>query len=231
MLQDGMAVGLAGVAASMAPAVAQSYELKQYVEKDPALPAFTLSRPKGWAKEETTLTQNTWRNLGKILKFSKGNLSIEVAIEPIDDKVKKLDQLGSPRDFANAFANSVARMYAPPNPANPSPVPSVEELSMEATKDLTEALAQYRLTVGDKPPLLFEQLTGGHTRYERALEFWYAFWSFSVTLAKRCDTPCPAWPPCSSSSSQVWERIRRGAPTSTASRRRRQRRPSIGMRR
>jgi len=144
----------------MAPAVAQSYELKQYVEKDPALPAFTLSRPKGWAKEETTLTQNTWRNLGKILKFSKGNLSIEVAIEPIDDKVKKLDQLGSPRDFANAFANSVARMYAPPNPANPSPVPSVEELSMEATKDLTEALAQYRLTVGDKPPLLFEQLTG-----------------------------------------------------------------------
>lgn len=155
-----MAIATLGLSVANSPSPGHAYELVQYVEKDPALPPFTLSRPKGWTVEDTTMTQNAWRSAGKALKFSKGNLSIEVGIAPVGDNIEKLDQLGGPKDFATAFANSVARVYAPPNPGNPTPIPNVQELSMEAADDLKQCLAQYKLTVGNSQPILFEQLVG-----------------------------------------------------------------------
>lgn len=133
---------------------------ERYVEKDPALPAFSFSRPRGWFMEDATLQQNTWRALGRTLKFTKGNLSLEVGVQPVNDGIQKLDQLGKPEDFARTFADSASKLYAPPNPANPSPVPNVTTVSMEADGNFTELLAQYRLQVGERPPLLFEMLVG-----------------------------------------------------------------------
>mmetsp|Transcript_73290 Transcript_73290/g.158977 ORF Transcript_73290/g.158977 Transcript_73290/m.158977 type:complete len:241 (-) Transcript_73290:178-900(-) len=146
---------LLGVAS---PALAE--QLERYVEKDPALPGFQVQRPKGWLFEEQTLKQNMWKDYGRTLKFSQGNLSIEVALQPIDDDKTQLSQLGNPEDFARAFANSASRVLAPPNSAEPSPVPKVTPLSMKAPEDLMQLLAQYRLEVGERPPLIFQQLIG-----------------------------------------------------------------------
>jgi len=130
------------------------------MEKDPALPGFGILRPSGWTMEERTIKQNLWSDYGKTLRFSKGNLSIEVGLEPIDKSKTKLSDFGNPGDFAKVFANSAARIAAAPNPGDPSPIPKITPLKMDAAQDLKRFLAQYRLEVGERVPLLFEQLFG-----------------------------------------------------------------------
>lgn len=100
------------------------------------------------------------QDYGKTLKFAKGNTSVEVALQPIDEGKNKLSEFGSPEDFARAFANSAARIVAPPSTAEPSPAPKVTPLSMDASEDLKRFLAQYRLEVAGRDPLIFQQLIG-----------------------------------------------------------------------
>lgn len=159
-----LAIAGAGFGAT-APAghggAARAEALERYVEKDPALPGFELQRPgAGWEFTSQTLQQNTWQDYGRTLKFAQGNSSIEVALQPVGDDKQQLSQLGSPEDFAKAFANSAARSLAPPSTGVPTPVPKVTLLSIKASKDLRRLQAQYRLAVGERDPFIFEQLVG-----------------------------------------------------------------------
>ncbi|CAE8622962.1 unnamed protein product [Polarella glacialis] len=138
-------------------------QLKRYVEKDPALPGFQVSHPAGWAHMEQTIKQNMVKDYGRILSYTKDNSTIEVSLQPIEAGKDKLSDFGSPETFANAFANSAAKVFAPPNSAAPSPVPTVTQVSVEADKDLRRMLTQYRLEVKsqpERPALVFEQLVG-----------------------------------------------------------------------
>lgn len=148
------------IALTSADQEVRAEQLVQYIEKDPALPGFRVSRPAGWEADEQTLKQNSWKDYGRTLKYFSGNRTIEVSLQPIDSKITKLSDLGSPETFANAFANSASRVVAPPSTANPSPVPKVSVLGMEATPDLRRTLAQYRMEVRDRPNLIFQQLVG-----------------------------------------------------------------------
>mmetsp|Transcript_1102 Transcript_1102/g.2379 ORF Transcript_1102/g.2379 Transcript_1102/m.2379 type:complete len:246 (-) Transcript_1102:10-747(-) len=152
--------GLVGSLLGARPGPVRAEALEQYREKDPALPAYELQRPSGWLMDESTIKQNTWKDYGKTLRFVSGNRSIEVGLQPIDKDKTKLSDFGKPSDFANAFANSAAKLIAPPSTVNPSPVPSVTVLSIDASEDFRRLLAQYRMQVGERPPLIFEQLVG-----------------------------------------------------------------------
>lgn len=152
---------------------------ERYVEKDPALPKFEVLRPVGWEHSEQTWKQNLWKDFGRTLTFFQGNASVEVALQPVGKNKNKVSDFGSPEDFANSFANSVARAFAPPSVANPSPVPKVIPLSMIAADDFTRLLARYRLEVGDRPSMIFEQLVGLAVDDTEASNYLYSLTAFA----------------------------------------------------
>jgi len=148
--------------ASVTLEAAGAEQLQRYREADPSVPGFEVLRPSGndWSFEAYTLTQRMWNGYGRSIRFSRGNVSISVALQPVDRKKRTLSELGSPADFARAFVNSASRIFAPPSTATPSPVPKVVPLSMDAAPDLCRVSAKYQLKMEGRPLFIFQQLVG-----------------------------------------------------------------------
>lgn len=148
--------------ASVSLEAAGAEQLQRYREADPSLPGFEVLRPSGsgWSFEAHTLTQRMWYGYGRSIRFSRGNISVSVALQPVDTKKRTLSELGSPADFARAFVKSASLIFAPPSTATPSPVPKVMPLSMDAAPDLCRVSAKYQLEVEGRPSFIFQQLVG-----------------------------------------------------------------------
>lgn len=147
------------IAVTSASQEVRAEDFVQYVEKDPAITAFKVSRPAGWQADEQVLKKSNEKEYGRILTYVNGYSRIEVKLEPVDDnKIGKLPDIGPPELFAYDFANRL--IAAAPATADPVPVPKVGLLGMESTPDFRRTIQQYVLEVKGRPTSKFLNLVG-----------------------------------------------------------------------